>query len=97
MRLVAFIVMCSQFMLVQVKPLTEEEKKEKLQELRAKMSEKRSKKAEEEAKEHKANEALRRKAGKVPIMSLRDDGRLILAGYGKSQGGYESQAGYQRG
>jgi hypothetical protein len=50
---------------IQIKPLTEEEKKQRLEELRSKMAEKRSKKAIEEAKEHKANEALRRKAGKV--------------------------------
>ncbi|KAG9003594.1 hypothetical protein FRB93_011012 [Tulasnella sp. JGI-2019a] len=47
----------------QIKPLTEEEKKERLAELRSAMLEKRSKKAVEEAKEQKANEALRRKAG----------------------------------
>ncbi|KAG8997075.1 hypothetical protein FRB94_007871 [Tulasnella sp. JGI-2019a] len=46
-----------------IKPLTEEEKKERLAELRSAMLEKRSKKAVEEAKEQKANEALRRKAG----------------------------------
>jgi UBX domain-containing protein 1/4 len=50
-----------------IKPLTEEEKKEKLAELRAKMAEKRSKKAEEETKDAKANELLRRKQGKVKI------------------------------
>jgi hypothetical protein len=49
----------------QIKPLTEEEKKQKLAELREKMSEKRMRKAEEEAKEAKANELIRRKAGKV--------------------------------
>jgi hypothetical protein len=48
----------------EVKPLTEEEKKQKLAELRDKMSEKRMRKAEEEAKEAKANELIRRKAGK---------------------------------
>jgi len=48
----------------EVKPLTEEEKAQKLAELRAKMAEKRSRKTEEEAMEHKANENLRRKAGK---------------------------------
>lgn len=50
---------------VQIKPLTEEEKQQKLAELREKMAEKRAKKSIEEAKEAKANEALRRKAGKV--------------------------------
>ncbi|KZS94900.1 hypothetical protein SISNIDRAFT_502422 [Sistotremastrum niveocremeum HHB9708] len=48
----------------EIKPLTEEEKKERLEELRQKMAEKRAKKAVEDAKENKANEALRRKAGK---------------------------------
>ena len=50
---------------LQIKPLTEEEKQQKLLELRDKMNEKRAKKAEEEAKEAKANELIRRKAGKV--------------------------------
>lgn len=54
---------------IQIKPLTEEEKKQRLEELRAKMAEKRSQKDIEEAKEHKANEALRRKAGKVRLMN----------------------------
>ncbi|KAH7890970.1 ubiquitin-related domain-containing protein [Phlebopus sp. FC_14] len=48
----------------EIKPLTEEEKKEKLAELRAKMAAKRSVKAQEDAKEAKANEAIRRKQGK---------------------------------
>ncbi|KIP03043.1 hypothetical protein PHLGIDRAFT_95250 [Phlebiopsis gigantea 11061_1 CR5-6] len=48
----------------EVKPLTEEEKKEKLAELREKMAAKRAVKAREEAKEAKANEAIRRKSGK---------------------------------
>ncbi|CAG7847484.1 SubName: Full=Uncharacterized protein {ECO:0000313/EMBL:CCA75372.1} [Serendipita indica DSM 11827] len=48
----------------EIKPLTEEEKKQKLAELRQKMAEKRAKKNEAEAEERKANEALRRKAGK---------------------------------
>lgn len=50
--------------------MTEEERKEKLAELRAKMSEKRAKKAEEEAKEAKINENIRRKAGKVGHLSI---------------------------
>jgi len=45
--------------------LTEEEKAQKLVDLREKMTEKKAQKAVEEAKENKANEALRRKAGKV--------------------------------
>ncbi|KAK2462749.1 hypothetical protein APHAL10511_005267 [Amanita phalloides] len=48
----------------EIKPLTEEEKNQKLVDLREKMSEKRVQKAAEDAKEQKANEALRRKAGK---------------------------------
>ncbi|KZW00449.1 hypothetical protein EXIGLDRAFT_721964 [Exidia glandulosa HHB12029] len=48
----------------EVKPLTEEEKKQKLQELREKLAAKRATKSVEEAKEHKANETIRRKAGK---------------------------------
>ncbi|KAG5653611.1 hypothetical protein H0H81_011983 [Sphagnurus paluster] len=47
-----------------IKPLTEEEKKQKLAELREKMAQKRALKAIEDAKEQKATEALRRKAGK---------------------------------
>jgi hypothetical protein len=50
---------------LKIKPLTEEEKKQKLAELREKMNEKRAKKAEEEAKEARANELIRRKAGRV--------------------------------
>ncbi|KAF8159397.1 ubiquitin-related domain-containing protein [Crassisporium funariophilum] len=48
----------------EIKPLTEEEKKEKLEELRQKMASKRALKAIEDAKESKITEALRRKAGK---------------------------------
>ncbi|EIW75184.1 hypothetical protein CONPUDRAFT_159317 [Coniophora puteana RWD-64-598 SS2] len=48
----------------EVKPLTEEEKKQKLAELREKMAAKRAVKAKEEAKEAKENEAIRRKQGK---------------------------------
>ncbi|THH22129.1 hypothetical protein EUX98_g8246 [Antrodiella citrinella] len=50
--------------LEEVKPLTEEEKKQKLEELRLKMAEKRAVKQKETAKEDKANEAIRRKAGR---------------------------------
>ena len=49
----------------QIKPLTEEEKKQKLADLREKMAVKRAAKAKEEAKEAQANEAIRRKSGKV--------------------------------
>ncbi|KAG6849617.1 hypothetical protein H0H93_006901 [Arthromyces matolae] len=48
----------------EIKPLTEEEKQQKLAELRQKMAEKRARQAVEDAKEQKASEALRRKAGK---------------------------------
>ncbi|KAF8492961.1 ubiquitin-related domain-containing protein [Russula emetica] len=48
----------------EIKPLTEEEKSQKLVELREKMAEKRARKAAEEAKEAKANELIRRKAGR---------------------------------
>lgn len=45
--------------------MTEEEKAQKLAELREKMAQKKAQKAVEEAKENQANETLRRKAGKV--------------------------------
>ena len=49
--------------------MTEEEKKQKLAELREKMAAKKAVKAKEEAKETIANEAIRRKAGKVrPVL-----------------------------
>ncbi|KAI0641992.1 ubiquitin-related domain-containing protein [Trametes meyenii] len=48
----------------EIKPLTEEEKKQKLAELREKMTAKRAVKAKEDAKENLANEAIRRKAGR---------------------------------
>ena len=53
--------------ILKIKPLTEEEKSQKLAELRDKMAEKRVRKAAEEAKEAKANELIRRKAGKVRL------------------------------
>ncbi|KAJ7777421.1 ubiquitin-related domain-containing protein [Mycena metata] len=48
----------------EIKPLTEEEKKAKLAELRQKMTEKRERKAIEDAKEAKISETIRRKSGK---------------------------------
>ncbi|KAI0766164.1 ubiquitin-related domain-containing protein [Trametes elegans] len=48
----------------EIKPLTEEEKKQKLAELREKLAAKRAVKAKEDAKETLANEAIRRKAGR---------------------------------
>ncbi|OBZ73702.1 UBX domain-containing protein 1 [Grifola frondosa] len=48
----------------EIRPLTEEEKNQKLAELREKMAAKRAVKAKQEAKENEANEAIRRKAGK---------------------------------
>lgn len=47
----------------EIKPLTEEEKKQKLAELRQRMQEKKAAKAVEEAKEARANEMIRRKGG----------------------------------
>ncbi|KAJ9091290.1 hypothetical protein QFC21_007075 [Naganishia friedmannii] len=44
-------------------PLTEEEKKQKLEELRIKLAEKRAKQADLSVEENKANEKLRRRAG----------------------------------
>src|SRR6202034_102063 len=58
--------------------LMEEEKKQKLEELRQKMTEKRAKRAVEEAQENKVNEALRRKAGKVRVACLLNYSSLIL-------------------
>ncbi|GAA5900835.1 hypothetical protein JCM8208_004623 [Rhodotorula glutinis] len=48
----------------ELKPLTEEEKAEKLRELRAKMDEKRRVQAKLDAEENKRNEEIRRKSGK---------------------------------
>lgn len=48
----------------EIKPLTEEERKTKLEELHQKLAAKRAVKAQEEAKEAKANEAIKRKQGK---------------------------------
>jgi hypothetical protein len=49
----------------QIKPLTEEERRQKLAELREKIAAKRGVKAQQDAKEARANEAIRRKSGKV--------------------------------
>ncbi|KAI8322586.1 hypothetical protein GQ54DRAFT_274221 [Martensiomyces pterosporus] len=46
-----------------VKPLTEEEKKQKLGDLQAKLAEKRKKREEEEKEEQRKNELIRRKGG----------------------------------
>jgi len=48
----------------EIKPLTEEERKQRLEELRERMGEKRAVKAKADAEENKKNEAIRRKAGK---------------------------------
>ncbi|KAI0262306.1 ubiquitin-related domain-containing protein [Gloeopeniophorella convolvens] len=56
----------------EIKPLTEEERLQKLEELRSKMAEKRARKAAEEAKEAKANELIRRKGGKES-MQIKED------------------------
>jgi UBX domain-containing protein 1/4 len=55
---------------LQVKPLTEEEKEEKLIELKNKLAEKRIQKATQDAKEAQANEAIRRKSGKVRLVYI---------------------------
>ncbi|VDC05182.1 unnamed protein product [Peniophora sp. CBMAI 1063] len=47
----------------EIKPLTEEEKKQRLADLREKMAAKRAVKAKQEAEEAKANELIRRKGG----------------------------------
>jgi UBX domain-containing protein 1/4 len=49
----------------QIKPLTHEEKMQRLAELREKMAQKRAQKEQDEAKEQKASESIRKKAGKV--------------------------------
>lgn len=56
----------------QIKPLTEEETREKLAELREKMASKRAAKAEMDVKEAKENEKIRRKQGNVgqPLTSI---------------------------
>lgn len=54
----------------QIKPLTEEEKQQKLTELREKIAAKRSVKAQQEAVEARANEAIRRKSGKVGLVAF---------------------------
>ncbi|OCH87525.1 hypothetical protein OBBRIDRAFT_796127 [Obba rivulosa] len=56
----------------EVKPLTEEEKRQKLADLREKMAAKKAVKAKAEAQENLANEAIRRKAGK-DINELREE------------------------
>ncbi|KAJ3532075.1 hypothetical protein NM688_g7477 [Phlebia brevispora] len=56
----------------EIKPLTEEEKKQKLEDLRAKMAVKRAAKAKEDEKEARANEAIRRKSGK-DINEIREE------------------------
>jgi hypothetical protein len=56
------------YVFVQLKPLTEEEKRQKLAELKEKMADKRARKAEEESVAAKANEAIRRKKGQVCLL-----------------------------
>jgi ribosomal protein L29 len=60
----------------QIKPLTEEEKKATLAELRQKLAEKRAKQSVEEIQVNKANEALRRKAGQVRSLDIVRDVEL---------------------
>ncbi|KAI5120942.1 hypothetical protein M0805_001647 [Coniferiporia weirii] len=56
----------------EIKPLTDEERAQKLAELRAKLAEKRAVKSVKELEEQRANEAIRRKAGK-DAGSIRED------------------------
>ncbi|KAI0367615.1 hypothetical protein BV20DRAFT_970399 [Pilatotrama ljubarskyi] len=56
----------------EIRPLTEEEKKQKLAELKEKLAAKRAAKAKEEAKANLANEAIRRKSGK-DVNQLREE------------------------
>ncbi|KAG0697930.1 ubiquitin-related domain-containing protein [Suillus ampliporus] len=56
----------------EIKPLTEEEKQQKLTDLREKIAAKRGLKAQQEAKEALANETIRRKSGK-DIGKLKDE------------------------
>ncbi|RXK35574.1 DNA-binding protein [Tremella mesenterica] len=56
----------------EIKPLTEEEKKAKLTELREKLAIKRAAQEKEDQKSNKANEALRRKAGQ-DVNRIRED------------------------
>jgi hypothetical protein len=65
--------------------LTEEEKKQKLIELRDKMAAKRAVKAKQEAEEAKANELIRRKGGQV-----------CLANYHIPSIGLHSSSGYRQ-
>ena len=53
-----------------IKPLTEEEKAQRLTELKAKMEEKRKKQAEDSKIEDKQNEFIRQQRGKVGVTSL---------------------------
>ena len=57
--------MIIKLLVIKIKPLTEEEKKAKLAELREKMAQKRAAKQTQELLENKANEAIKRKAAKV--------------------------------
>jgi hypothetical protein len=85
-----------------IKPLTEEEKSQKLADLRDKMAEKRARKATEEAKEAKANELIRRKAGKVRLKLDPTHHQAInccshiSTGSRAFQGGSKEQAGPKR-
>ncbi|KAH8833344.1 ubiquitin-related domain-containing protein [Flagelloscypha sp. PMI_526] len=68
----------------EIKPLTEEEKKQKLAELREKMAAKRALKEQEAAKDNIANENLRRKAGK-DMGKIKEDLKLKEAEKEKAQ------------
>jgi hypothetical protein len=66
------------------------------------MAEKRSRKTEEEAKEHKANDVLRRKAGKVKMMPPTIETSCVLmtrdlTGHEQDQRRFESKGSHKGG
>lgn len=61
------------------------------------MAEKRARKAEEEAKEAKANEALRRKQGKVSVLQAHITSLTRSQGPTQNPGGASGQGGYEGG
>lgn len=82
-----------------VKPLTDEEKKQKLQELREKLAAKRAVKSVAETQEQKSNEIIRRKAGKARRLRSIHPRRCScdLAGRGPDQAGPAAQGGREGG
>ena len=90
---------------LQIKPLTEEEKKQKLAELKERMAAKKAAKAKEEAKESVANEAIRRKAGRVRQMRPKErhpsvpvaETLTLFVGHECDSGGDETEGAHQGG